>query len=576
MRLPLSLDTIGFFATVSAFLLISSAASAQTPSDIPPSQIPQVPRTPNESLEPQTGDRPEQELEVPDGIFPPQVFPEEGTLFVSEFEFLDNTVLSNEQLREIAAPYINREITFAELLQFQAEVSDLYVERGYTTAEVYIPIENNQNIDLDAVVFKVQIFEGTVEAVEINGDARLHRYVRERLAPALGPLNQPALEEALRQLSVDPLIENISANLSTGTQIGSSILTVQVSGESNFIASVGTDNQRAPAAGSIQREAQLSAANLLALGETFRVGYSNTDGSNGFRAGVEVPVNANDGTIAFDYSQLDGRIVEEPIDEFDIRSDSRVYTLSFQQPLVRSVSNEKIEEFSIGAAASRLESTTTLSGFPFPLSPGANDDGETRITELSLFQEYARQGEESALFAQSRFNFGINAFGSTAGTEPNGQYLSWRGQIAWLSRVFGSSQLLVSGDVQLSPDQLVPISQFSLGGPKSIRGYRQDALIADSGLIAAVELAIPVLEFSDDQQISVIPFAGAGFGWNNGAERALDESFLAAVGLGLQYELAGFTARLNYAVPLTDRVGLQGDSLQENGFDFDLGYQLRF
>lgn len=576
MRLPLPLNAIGFFAIVSAFLLISPAASAQTPSGISPSQIPQIPRRPSEPLLPQPGDRPGQELEIPDDAFPPQNFPEEGTLFVLEFEFLGNTVLSNEQLRQIAEPYINREITFAELLQFQSKISDLYVERGYTSSEVYIPIEQNQNIDLDAVIFKVQIFEGTVEALEINGDARLRRYVKERLAPALSPLNQPALEEALRRLSVDPLIENISANLSAGTQIGSSILTVQVSGEPNFLASIGTDNQRAPTAGSIQREAQLSAANLLALGETFRFGYSNTDGSNGFSAGVEVPINASNGTIAFDYAQLDGRIIEEPVDEFDIRNDSRSYALSFQQPLVRTVSNDKIEKISVGIAVSRLEGTTTLFGFPFQLSPGANDNGETRITELRLSQEYARQGRESALFARSSFNFGLDAFGATAGAEPNGQYFAWRGQMVWLKNVFSGSQLSVSGNVQLSGDQLVPISQFSLGGPGSIRGYRQDALIADSGLVVVVELAIPLVEFGDGQKISVIPFADTGLGWNNGAERALDESFLAAFGLGMQYELAGFAARLNYAIPLTNSIGLQGDSLQENGFDFDLGYQLRF
>jgi hemolysin activation/secretion protein len=129
--------------------------------------------------------------------------------------------------------------------------------------------------------------------------------------------------------------------------------------------------------------------------------------------------------------------------------------------------------------------------------------------------------------------------------------------------------------MQLSGDQLVPVSQFSLGGANSIRGYRQDAIIADSGVLVAAELAVPVLDLGREQQVSLIPFAGSGIAWNNGAQRALDQNFLASAGLGVRYEWDDFTARVNYAVPFTE-VEREGDSLQEDGLDFSLNYQLRF
>lgn len=561
-------------ATALGLLTFEAAAIGQVP-QIPP----QVPPTPLEQLELElpSEDRPRQEIDLPDNVLPPQNIPAvEAKLFILEFEFIGNSVLSDEQLSQLAQPYINREVTSADLRQLRSDITDLYVEKGYTTSGAYIPIEENQGVDINAAVVAFQIIEGTVEEIEISGDERLHRYVRQRLLPAISPvLNQSELEEALRRLQADPLIESISANLSAGAEIGSSVLSVRVNGQPNFQARIGTDNRRAPSAGSVQRGVQLSASNLLALGESFNFSYSNTDGSNSFNAGIEIPLNADNGTLSFDYGQLDGRIIGEPVNDFDIRTDSSIYALTFQQPLLRATSNTSLEEFSAGIAISRIESATTLEGFPFPLSPGANNDGETRITELSLLQEYTRQDRESALLARSRFVFGIGAFDATVGAEPDGQYFAWSGQVAWLKRIFGNSQLSVSGDIQLSGDQLVPLSQLSLGGPSSVRGYRQDALIADSGLVANAELAIPVFELGRGQQISLIPFVGAGFGWNNGSARALDESFLASLGLGVQYKTAGFTARLNYAIPFSD-VGLQGENLQESGFDFQLGYQLGF
>lgn len=563
--------------TVTTFLAIGTETRGQTTPALPPSQIPRPPQRPTDTIPvPEIEHNPIETPSVPAPTFTPESPQIEATLYISELRFIGNTVFTDEQLSELAQPYLNQEIAFSELVQLRSAITDLYVSNGYTTSGAYLPIEENQNVDISAATVSIQIVEGTVEKIEFSGDERLDRYVRARLDSAIAPvLNQPQLEEALRLLQIDPLIESISANLSAGAQIGSSILAVQVDAQPNVQASIGTDNDRAPSAGSLQREAQISASNLLALGEQVSLGYSNTDGSDAFSAGIEIPINASNGTVAFDYAQLGGRIIEEPLDDFDIQTDSRVYGVSLRQPLIRQASESTIEEFTVGISANRIESETTVAGFPFPLSPGANEEGKTRITELALFQEYIRQDSASVLLMRSRFGIGIDAFNSTSGEEPNGQYFTWRGQAIWLQEVWGNSQLLVSGDVHLSGDKLVPITQFSLGGPSSVRGYRQDAIIADSGLMVTAELAIPLLEVGEDQQLSLIPFAGAGIGWNNGAQRALDDNFLASVGLGAQYEWDGFTARVNYAVPFTE-VGIEGDSLQEEGFDFSLGYQFRF
>ncbi|MEO1352960.1 MAG: ShlB/FhaC/HecB family hemolysin secretion/activation protein [Cyanobacteria bacterium J06635_15] len=557
---------------VSLVFWVTPAVHAQFPPlDTEPQRIPDPPLDP-----PELPSEPPPELDIPEPPTTPEFTPIERSVYVSEFRFLGNTVFSDAELTAIAEPYTNRNVSFAELLELRSQITNLYVERGYTTSGAFIPIEENQNLDVDAASIAIQILEGQVEELQVLGDSRLETYVRARVERAISPvLNQPGLEEALRLLQSDPLIQSISANLSAGSQPNLSALTVQVSGQPPFALQAGIDNSRSPSIGTLQVDSQLQAANLLSLGEIFSAEYTHTDGSDQIDLEFSLPVNLDNGTIAVRYSNLDTQIVEAPFDQFDIDIDSRIYELTYRQPILRRADSSQLEELTLGITASRLESESTIEGFPFPLSAGADEEGRTRVSELSLFQEYRRQMNRSALLARSEFSVGLDLLGATVNESgPDGRYLLWRGQLAWL-QALGTSQLLVRGEAQLSTDSLVPLNQFSLGGTDTIRGYRQGALVTDNGVLGIVELRVPLLGQEENTRLDLIPFFAAGVGWNHDSDSAIDNNVLVAPGLGLQFEAGDFQARLNYAVPLTD-VSFEGDSFQEEGFDFRLQYRTRF
>ncbi|EDX82549.1 outer membrane protein, OMP85 family, putative [Synechococcus sp. PCC 7335] len=504
-----------------------------------------------------------------------EISPNISTLFVSTVQFVGNTVFTNEQLQAIAQPYTDRFLTYEDLVRLRSDLTNFYVRNGYTFSGVYIPAIGNEFVDPSDATITLQVAEGSIERIVFVGDKRLESYVRERLEFAFTPLNQPRLEAAIRLLQNDPFVQSISANIAPGSAEDRFILEVQAAAQPTLDIRVGTDNQRLPSVGSVQTQAELTASNLLGAGEQVRVSYGRTEGSNTYDVQVGAPVNRWNGTLSFAYASIDGRITEDPIEEFDIRTDSQLYTVSFEQPVIRKVTEDVVETLAVGISATRLNTEATLSGIPFPLSPGANANGTTRVTELSFFQSYLNRTQASALYAGSEFNLGLDAFNATVGSEPDAQYLIWRGQTIWLQRVFNSAQLSLTGALQLSSDPLIPFSQFSLGGPNSIRGYRQDALLADSGASLTAELQVPIVSTQDGQQLSLIPFTGVAVGWNNNRNRALDTNVLSSIGLGGQYEWKDFAARINYAIPFTSIAGT-GDSLQEQGIDFEVRYRLRF
>lgn len=567
--------SLALAATGSSVLSMVSVGFAQVPFQTPNQLIEPVPeverRVPTErpSETPPT-------IEIP--VLPrptvPEILLNDSTIIVETFQFVGNSVISDEALSEVAQPYLNRPLDAADLLKLRQLLTNLYISEGYFYSALSLSINENQIVDPTKATVTYEVVEGSVEQLDVVGDRRLSDYVSRRLDHALYPINQPKLAEAIQLLQADPLIRSITGNISPGSKPGLNVLEINLVAEPIFEFRVGSDNRRLPSVGTIQTQTTLSASNLLSAGEIISAGYGRSEGSDRFNMRFAAPVNAGNGTLSFQYTSIDGRIVEDPLSEFDIETNSQLYALTFEQPILRKATTTTVEELTVGLGAARVNSQATLFDQPFPLSPGADNSGSTRIFELSIFQNYTKRNRDSVLFTSTEFDIGLNAFDATVGDEPDAQYVTWKSRAFWLQQLANIGQLSVEGNIQLSGDRLIPFSQFFIGGPGSIRGYRQDALLADSGATLNAEFLLPIAN-NGRQQLSLIPFGGVGVGWNNGSERALGTNVLASVGIGAQLDWDDFAARVNYAVPFTSIEGA-GNSLQEQGIDFELLYRLRF
>jgi hemolysin activation/secretion protein len=498
---------------------------------------------------------------------------------VQKFIFKGNTVFSNQQLQKIVVPYLARDIYFDELLQARTAITQLYINKGYTTSGAFIPTKENQAIQTQAAVVTIQIVEGKLEDINISGDKHIRNYVRSKLQKFTDkPLNTNRLLEALQLLQVDPLIEKISAQLSEGSQLGKSFLNVQLLARQPFRIEFFVDNFRSPAIGSFERGVQISHANMFGLGDSLSFGYRNTDGSNTFEVSYSVPINSDGGSIQFAYTTVSSNIVQEPFSKLDIISDARAYNLSFRQPLLQEVTENSIQEFALGIAISRQESDSKLLDTPYPLSRGADEQGHTRIGAIRFFQDWSTKSRREVITARSQFSLGIAALKATINTsQPDSRFFSWQGQAAWLRRL-GDASLLLTADLQISDRPLVPLEQFGLGGATTVRGYRQDVFLTDNGFLFSAEVRIPIIK-EQTSQLEVIPFFDIGTTWNNDSPdeltNASNSSTLASLGLGIHYQLAErLNARLDWGIPLVPIDTTSSNTWQEQGLYFSVRYQL--
>ena len=488
---------------------------------------------------------------------------------MERFEFVRNTVFSAEELAKVTAPYTKKQISFTELLQVRSQITKLYVDKGYVTSGAIIPIQTIKN-----GVVVVQLVEGTLEKINVTGTSRLNRsYISDRLSLAAGkPFSRDRLLIGLQRLQLDPLIKNISADLQTGIRPGTNILEVKVTEADSFQTQLSIDNERSPSVGSLRRRININEANLLGLGDGFKFGYTNTDGSNGIDISYSLPVNAHNGKLILNYGATGNNVIERPFNTFNITSQSRFYELKFRQPLVQTPT----QEFTLGLTASQQMSQTFL-GIdnigPFPLGVGADNNGKTKISALRFFQEWSQRSSKQVLTARSQFSLGLNILDATINNnEPDSRFFSWRGQGQWLRQLAPDTILLIQTDLQLANKQLLGLEKFGLGGQKTLRGYRQDSLLTDNGFLTSTEVRLPVLRVPKLQGLlQIAPFFDLGTGWNNGGSDP-DNNTLLGAGLGLIWRQGSkFNARLDWGIPLTEN-NFKKPTWQENGLYFSLTY----
>lgn len=566
-----------FTVILSTFACLSSTAFAQSapppgvtiPPDTPDT-IERITPQPNESPSPLPQEPPAQppkpSLETPPAQESPDVtFPQGTRIPIKKIEVLKSTVLQ-DQIQDLIEPLEKKgEATFEELLQLRSAITQLYIDKGYITSGAFLP--NNQ--DISSGVITIQVVEGELENIELSGLNRLQTgYVRSRLRRATSkPLNQKRLEEALQLLQLDPLISRVNAELTAGSTPGKNILQVQIQEAPAFHAGVFIDNTQSPSIGSLQGGVFIAHDNVLGFGDRFNAEYGRTEGLNLYDINYTIPINSLNGTIGFRYSNTDSRIIEDPFEELDIKSETQTYSLSVRQPLYRSPTSE----FALGLSLDlRRNQTFILDDFPYSFSEGP-ENGKSKVTVIRFSQDWVNRNANRVLAARSQFSLGIGAFDATNNdTGTDGQFFSWLGQFQWVQRLSPRALLLARLNAQLTGDSLLSLEKLSIGGFDTVRGYRQNQLVADNGVTGSLEVRFPPI--SSYTALQLAPFFDIGTTWNNRVENP-DPQTIASLGLGLIWQPSrSLYLRLDYGVPLID-VDNQGDSLQDKGLYFSLRYQ---
>ena len=545
-------------------------------------QIPSVssPLTrPIEPLKPKLPIKPPSQILNPAQVSPstdakdkPSQIPQNEVLIpVKRIDILGSSILTSVEIESLVVPLQNKSVTLNQLQEVTDKISQIYQDLNYITSRaVLIPQ------DIKDGIVTIQVKEGSLERVDVKraGDlvGRLNdSYIRDRVLQAgATPLNFANLEDALQLLRADPLIGDIRANLTTGSQANQSILQITVSEAKSFSIRPFFDNYGNTSTGIYRIGVNLQELNTTGNGDSILVGYTRSGSADIYQLNYQYPINSQGGTLGFNFSAGQSPITEPPFDSLNILTDSQTYELAYRQPLLRSPR----EEFAIGVSTAFENSGSYFGNRSFNFQNFKFDDGRSQSRVLRLSQDYLSRDPIGAWVLRSTFNMGLNVLGATIRNDgsPDGRFFYWGGQVLRVQRIGTDRDTLAFFrlNMQFSGDQLLSLNRFSIGGAQSIRGYRQNQLTGDNGVQASVELQFPVARDEEGlATVKLLPFVEAGTIWNSSGVTSTNQSLI-GLGLGATYQpMRNLLFRLDYGIPLVN-VSNSGNNLQDSGLYFSI------
>ena len=490
---------------------------------------------------------------------------------MKKVEVNGSTVFSSEELAKAVNSFIGQELSYEQLLEIRTVINQLYISKGYETSGAFLPSQ-----DIYKGVIKVQVVEGELERIDIYGLKRLRpSYVRSRLRLAgSAPLNVHQIEAGRQLLQNDSLFERVQVDLAAGTTPGRSVLIIKLKEAPPLNAALIVDNREVPSAGSVGATAALNYNNLLGVGDRLNAAVGTTQGVNSYNFGYEIPINARNGKVGFRYSRGRNRVISEPFAPLDITGRVQTYAVDFRQPVILTPT----EELAFGVSAQLRSSRTFLfNNEPFSFTRGP-ENGESKVSVVRFSTDWVNRRDFNAVIAaRSVFSLGLGVFDATTNdTGTDGRFISWLGQFQYVRAINSQRDAVVIGRVaaQLTPDSLLPLEQFYIGGVESVRGYRTSQQVGDNGLTGSVELRLPIIRDPEGfGLLQLVPFVDAGTIWSNSNDEANSaDGTLLSTGLGLRWQLNdSLSASLDWGIPLIS-IDRQGNSLQDNGISFSVRF----
>ncbi len=558
-----------------SYLGSSGIAWAQTGSLIPPPSRSKPLELPDPSLP---------ELSSPRRVLPPAPPSRRRTatplaqVRVKEIIVTGSTVFAPAELAAVTEPYVGHPITSEQLEVLRLALTQLYLNHGYINSGATLP---DQTVADGVIHFEV--IEGELTEV-ILSDNRWFRdsYLRKRLTLGVGkPLRLGVLQERLQLLRQDERIVRFQAQLRPGVQLGQSELHVRVGEALPFTFDLEFNNHQSPAVGAERGQLTLAHRNVTGYGDRLQITVAGSSGDNArLDARYAVPLNRYDTILSLQYRRSRSLVIEAPFDPLNIEGRSEIYTVTLRHPIYRTLQRD----VAIALSGEHLSSQTSLFG----------GIGESAITAFRLSAEWTERTANQVIAVRSRLSLGVDLLGATIETAPDnpttprdestiavpsGRFLSWLGQVQWVRRLQPRDvELLFRLDVQISKDPLLSLEQMAIGGRFSVRGYRENQIVRDQGLLISLEARFPLVRRKPWAEfIQLVPFVDVGWGENRKVFTPRPK-VLASVGVGVRW-----AARWTVGVPLRSQAELfwgyklidkdirnPGGNLQDKGLHMQL------
>ena len=416
---------------------------------------------------------------------------------VKRFTFTGNTVYSDEQLRTVTDPYLNKELSFDDLNDVATDVRAYYRSRGYFLAQAYLPEQVIRN-----GVVQIGIIEGRIGEVSVDKKPEV-RISDKLLAGIVGThikqgqlITETGLERPLLIINDLPGV-GITSEIRPSKTIGAADIRVNVDQDpATFNGYVDADNNGNRFTGEYRLGTNLNWNTPLHWGDqaTFR-GFVTDEGMWFTRMAYLIPVGYYGTRVGVSYTRFDYRLTKD-FASLEANGEGEVKSIYAFHPVVRTRNSNFIAQVSYedNHLIDRVNSTSSME---------ERKISDWRIGAVGDFRDgFFSGGLNAYSFTYTLGDLGIFPpsvaaadVAPTTGHNTYGRFEKLSADGRRLQRVNDNTSLLLAFSGQAASKNLASAEKTSLGGPNGVRAYPVGEATADDAIIVTGELRYIVPRF---------------------------------------------------------------------------------
>ncbi|HEX7342329.1 MAG TPA: ShlB/FhaC/HecB family hemolysin secretion/activation protein [Rhodanobacteraceae bacterium] len=372
-------------------------------------------------------------------------------------------------------------LSFAQLQSVADAITHRYRKAGFIVATAYLPV---QTVAADGII-RIDVLEGTIGRIIVKGTKHYRPWVISASAQKLRgkALRKRDVETALLYDRDLPGV-SVSSTFQPGEKTGQTDL-IMLAREAKhpFAVTLGASNYGTPATGRYRTEAQVDWLDPTGLGDQLSVGvnyaldpHQNTYGSLAYTLPfVKVPGLAM--SVGASRSQL--QLNNGTFSALHIKGPTSRYFGGLGWKFVNR------RDLSMRIGLKYVHEQSSLKATTLPLS-----DERFNVAQVGFSMKHADRRFHGIGMLSARWRHSLNDESRMPDlVSPNHArrfdvfQLDYT-RVQFLSR---DQQLYFKFAGQYSRDALVPMEQFSIGGPDSVRAYPIAEDLADRGFYSALE-----------------------------------------------------------------------------------------
>jgi len=406
---------------------------------------------------------------------------------LQQVTFTGASAVPQEELQALAAGYVGRDVSLADLEALAAQVTELYRGRGYFLAQALVPVQTVREGRVE-----ISVVEGRLGKVDIQvapdapiSEARVRAYLAP-LQPGQ-PVSSQRYERAMLLLSDLPGIK-VSSGLQEGAEPGTTDLVVEVVGTRRVTFAFDADNHGTRESGRVRVGGTMRVASPLGLGDNLdaRLMMSEGNSLNFGRLAYEAPLGADGLRLGAGVSRVRYEL-GQPWSQLGARGRATVADLSLNYPVIR----QRNQNLFLRLGVDHKDLRDDLSMFSYSARKNVVGAGLgwswERRDDLFGGGYWASTGTlyHGRLDIEDDLTRALDQ--GPAGHQTNGGFTKLTWQVSRLQSVLPRHTLYVSLGGQFASGNLDASEKLALGGARAVRAFPSGELLVDEGVLGVVE-----------------------------------------------------------------------------------------